>query len=159
MTASAKRNILFVCTGNTCRSPMAEAYFKHLTVLHGLSDIHAASAGVAAFDGEKASPQALFALSLHGIDGTRHRSQAVTETLVSQADFIYAMTHSHKQKLVNAFPPSAERVCTLLSLLESDADLPDPFGGSSEEYVRCLNRMIPALEKLVGRLQSQQYSL
>ena len=95
--------ILFVCTGNTCRSSMAEALFKDMIKKHypdKLKDIKVMSAGVAARDGDKASPNAIRAMEELGIDLAFHSATQLTAELISEADLILTMTQRHRDMVL-----------------------------------------------------------
>ena len=132
------KKLLFVCTGNICRSPMAEAMWRHLT--RGRPEFAALSAGVSAAPGQRASAHALDVLREHGIDAMAHRSQPVTPSLVREADVIVAMTSSHAEALAYLFPDSTPKVFLLRefdpSADEHDLDVPDPIGLSRETFTR-----------------------
>jgi len=148
--------VLFVCTGNTCRSPMAEALFRRLVAdrlgcppeeieRHG---VVVASAGLAAWAGGPASPAAVDVVAEAGGDLTAHESQPLTESLVRQADVILTMTASHRAALLAQFPEAGGRV----SVLSPDRrDVIDPIGGSLEIYRAC-GRQIR--EHLLARLDT-----
>jgi protein-tyrosine phosphatase len=142
--------ILFVCTGNTCRSPMAEGLCRKLlaerTGCPGdeLED-HGAivmSAGIAAGSAGDAAREAVEALAERGIDLSSHQTQPLSEPLVRHADLIYAMTQSHRQAIVAQWPDAAERVEVLSA---AGCDIPDPIGGPLERYQRCAAQIEQAL--------------
>ncbi len=148
---------LFVCTGNTCRSPMAEGIFRKLLsekfkcsedelVDRGFM---VASAGVAAAPGNPASPEGVEILIDRGVDLRGHESQPVTPQLLSQADEIFTMTRSHRDFLVREFPETASRV----KLLARDgSDIIDPIGSGLEEYRRCAEQIEADLQRIVADL-------
>ena len=148
--------VLFVCTGNTCRSPMAEAIFRRLAAERlGCSPdeierqgIVVASAGLAAWAGGPASGHAVETVAAMGADLRNHESQPLTESLVRQADVILTMTASHRAAVLAQFPDAGGRV----DMLSPDRrDVLDPIGGSRETYRNCADQIS---EHLAGRLDT-----
>ncbi|MGD6794077.1 low molecular weight protein arginine phosphatase [Metabacillus indicus] len=144
-------NILFVCTGNTCRSPMAEALLNHMKEDRQLS---VKSAGVFASDGSDASHFAKQALDEKGI-ACSHQSSLLNGEHIKWATYILTMTESHKELIFERYPQAIEKTFTLSEFTAEDElerrDVMDPFGGPLDVY-----RMTrEELEKLIGRLMDK----
>ena len=132
--------ILFICTGNTCRSPMAEYICRKIFSGSGMECF---SAGLYAFDGEAMSINSLAALAEEGIDGSAFRSRSVTKDLVEKSSLVITMTASHKAELLMRYPEAAGKTHTLLE--NSGGDLPDPFGQDLSIYRKTLQIIKDAL--------------
>ena len=124
--------LLFVCTGNTCRSPMAAALARRM-------GIDAQSAGLAPWPGAPATAPAQRAAARLGADLSAHRAQAVTPALMAGAERVYAMTQAHADALRSRFPAYADRVFVLRP------QIPDPYGGDDHVYAQCAQMLIQAL--------------
>lgn len=128
---------LFVCTGNTCRSPMAAAVFNKLHMREGMI---ADSCGLSASWGQDMSKNARTALESIGIYDTFHSSKPVSEELLFNADVIVGMTATHAARLLMAFPQYARKITSM------PLEIEDPFGGDEEVYKICLMQICSALE-------------
>ncbi|WP_127488807.1 low molecular weight protein arginine phosphatase [Paenibacillus ehimensis] len=112
--------ILFVCTGNTCRSPMAEGLMRKILADEGLAGIEVRSAGVAAQDGTPISEHAAFVLKSNGCIGPQ-RSAALSQSTVEWADLILTMTSAHKRYTIQRFPETVDKIHTLKEYVEADS--------------------------------------
>ncbi|MCU9600236.1 low molecular weight protein arginine phosphatase [Pallidibacillus thermolactis] len=137
--------ILFVCTGNTCRSPMAEAIVKSKNI----PNIEVKSAGVFAAPGVDASPLAKQVLKENNIS-IQHQATQLQEETVDWADYILTMTNAHKQMIQQQFPTSKEKIYTLKEFaLKSNGDVSDPFGGTLETYRETFNELQSMIDELL----------
>ena len=147
------KNVLFVCTGNTCRSPMAEAWLRHLCKQDGL-DWTVRSAGLDAFAGDEASLHAQEVIREAGGDLSHHAARRLTAYLADEADLIAVMTASHRRRLIAQVPEAADKTFLLMhfSRKSPDCDVPDPFMGTREAYEKCFLTMKEAIENLKNSL-------
>lgn len=123
-------NILFICSGNTCRSPMAEVCALDMMRREGgFEHAAVASAGMAAHLGDMAMPGAQRAAAAHGLDLSHHRSQALTTDMMDASDFIYTMTHGQALQLKRILPQYEDKVQALC-----EDDVMDPYGQSDDVY-------------------------
>ena len=137
------KTILFVCTGNVCRSPMAEGWFRHLT--RGRGDFQVYSAGIGAVDGHSPTPHATMAMLEAGVDISEQRSRSLTADLVQQADFILCMTQSHVDSIHWMYPWAEEKTFVLREFDDSvesfEKEISDPIGSSFDVYEDCRDQI------------------
>src|SRR5207302_11011501 len=133
------KSVLFVCTGNICRSPIAEGLFRRM--IGNRKDISVASAGVHAVRGQPPSLYAVEVLQERGVDISDLRSQPLTATLIDRATHIFAMTGGHLETIQMLFPNGMEKSFLLREFEEPGTtvwrDVPDPIGCNHEVYLLC----------------------
>ncbi len=143
----SKIKVLFVCTGNTCRSPMAAGLFCDLIAKKGLSEhFEVLSGGIYANAGEPASQNSVEAMKEYEIDITGHSSQRINQDVLEQADYICALTDAHKQMLVSAVPEITLRCYSCNELAKTE--IGDPYGSDLARYRLCAARIQKAVEAL-----------
>lgn len=151
---SEKKRVLFVCTGNTCRSPMAEGLFRKLVADNSEYEV-LGSAGVSAYPGDKISPETAAVLKQNGADTVMgdFRSRPVDAELLENATHVFAMTESHLEMLLHAFPDCAEKcnlVCDFISFNgKVGVDVPDPIGQGPRAYKAVAQVFEHALPSLI----------
>lgn len=153
MTGKNIKHVLFVCTGNSCRSIMAEAYLKKRAEEEALH-IEIRSAGTFGARGLSPTREALEVISREGIDPAGLGSKTLTDEFINWADVILVMESAHKNKIIDMVPEAAAKVKYLAEYGAAEGQsIPDPIGRSLEYYVECFNSIKSHIEELIKWLK------
>lgn len=153
------KHILFVCTGNSCRSVMAQGLLQHFLARVGIGGIAVESAGVFAVDGMAATRETQSVLREIGVDCSGHRSRPLTAELAEGADLIFVMEPFQAEEIARRFPEAKTKAHLLKpyglppgQLMGSPA-IPDPIGKPLEVYEVCFAEIREAVERIVKSLK------
>ena len=139
--------ITFICTGNTCRSAMAEGICKKMLSDRNIENITCRSCGLAAFAGDSASPNAVEAARELGADISSHRSTAINQYIIEETDIAVCMTERHKAALMSVHPRCR--------VLVPNNGIADPYGGSLDIYRQCADELKEYISRLLDALTSE----
>lgn len=150
-------NVLIVCTGNTCRSPLAAALLERALAARGHTDVAVSSAGTGAWEGAPASEGAYLVGIENGLDLSSHRARLLSADLVGRADLVLAMSGQHRARV--AALGGADRVHTLAEyagIPGRSGDISDPFGGDIEGYRRTYRELEALVAGVVTRMRAER---
>ncbi|QQE11393.1 low molecular weight protein arginine phosphatase [Planctomycetota bacterium] len=153
---ATEKYILMVCTGNTCRSPMAEGLAQHIIAQHLKTTpeklpslgYRIASAGTFAYGGAPVSPESVQALKPQGIDIAAHTATPLTDDLIDQADLIYTMTDSHRHLVLSVKPDAAHKTHRLIP----DNDVDDPIGMGLSAYLKTAEMIRAGIQQRINEM-------
>jgi len=151
--------VLFVCSGNICRSPMAAEYFRLRAARSGLSHVVVDSAGTLGIEGSPASAEAVQVMAEIGVDLARHRSKGLSAALLRTTDLVVAMTHDHLEHLALHYPEGEDRRLLLRAFengpdpAPNPRDLRDPIGEPIEVYRELVPLIVSCADHLVLHLK------
>ena len=152
-------SVLFVCTGNTCRSPMAEGLLKKILEEKKQNHISVKSGGVMATDGIPASTGSLLIMAEMGIDISSHKSIKVRSAMLREADLILVMERYHRDAILHMDSTVAEKVKLIKEYIHAspvEMDVEDPLGGSLEQYRACAVVLRACVQNLANELISKK---
>ncbi|NLT71394.1 MAG: low molecular weight protein arginine phosphatase [Verrucomicrobiaceae bacterium] len=145
------QKILFVCTGNVCRSPMAEGFLRHLAKEAG-ADIEVGSAGLGAMEDMDPSRHSVTSMKEEGIDISRQRSRMLTPEMIEEYTHIFGLGTGHVEAIRSYFPEAQEKTFVLREFVAEeglDLEVPDPIGGDLDEYRVARNLIKEAMPSIL----------
>lgn len=146
------KRIIFVCTGNTCRSPMAEIIAKDIFNKHKIN-IDVMSRGIAVYFPSEASENSIKALEKYNLDLSKHTAKQIEQSDIVSSNLILTMTNQHKS-FVKKMAGDSVNVFTLKEYIKvGNDDISDPYGGDISDYQKCADELYSYIEMLADLLQ------
>jgi len=151
--------IVFACTANMCRSPMAEYLFRGLLQGHGLGDVEVTSLGVFASSGAPPVDGAIRAARRAGVEIENHRARSLSDLPLGPSDLVYVMEEIHRQRILEQATLTSDAVTLLGELDESGPrEIEDPLGGPDVAFDRCVDRLLICLRAVLTRVDDERIS-
>ena len=149
--------IMFICTGNICRSAMAEGMLKQKLKENKIENVEVYSCGIYAEDGDYATYNALDAAKLYGADISNHRATNIRKSNIEEMNLILCATNSHKQSVLYMYPNLDGKVYTMKEYVDEQAlDIKDPWGYDLNVYYNCAEEINECLEKMIEKLKNNK---
>jgi protein-tyrosine-phosphatase len=146
--------ILFVCTGNTCRSPLAETIARRMLSESGKENVFVSSAGTSAFDGSPASDAAILIGVERGLDLSAHRSRKLTEEMLADADLVLVMSPEHLARVRELDSTTNAYLLGGYATESVGRPIADPFGGGLEDYRATADQLEEELKGILDRIKA-----
>lgn len=149
--------LMFICTGNICRSAMAHVFLEEKAKKEG-KDIQVYSSGVYAVSGDMPTEEAILVMKdIYDIDLKKHRATNIIDSKINEMDIILCATTSHKQNVINRYPKLKEKVYTMKEYAgysSKEKDINDPWGCSYETYKKCAKEITECIEKILEKMDA-----
>lgn len=142
--------IMFVCTGNTCRSAMAEGLLKlKVNELNKSHEVY--SCGIYAYDGDPATDESIEALEEYGVDLRKHRATSIRKSNIQKMDLVLCATSEHKKVVATLYPELIKKTYTMKEFVgyTDSLDLADPWGYTMHTYRKCAQEIYFIIEKII----------
>lgn len=150
-------HLLFVCTGNTCRSPMAEVIAQRLAESRGLDDLRVSSAGTSAWEGAPASDASLLVAMEQGLDLNGHRARVLSREILATADLVLAMGPHHLERVAALGAEGKAHLITDFASHGAQAGpVADPFGGDLDVYRATFAELTAIIERVLDRVAAER---
>lgn len=145
-------HVLFICTANICRSPVAEAVLRQRFQARGLEDWTVSSAGTWAEEGRPVSTYSVLVAAARGLDIANHRARQVTRERLEQADLVLCMTEGHAEALRAEFPTQAAKIHLLTEMTGKHYNISDPYGRSLRDYEQMAAEIVTLIDEGLPRI-------